>query len=95
MMKNKYCIDFMSYIGRHTLTIFTWHVLVFKIVESLLSYANLVKMTHGWKGEYTFNDWWWLYTICGITVPLLLLLFWEKLWVWSKKIIYIANSSNE
>ncbi len=72
---------FLEYIGTHTLVILTWHFLSFKLVSLLLIWIN------NWPIEKLsifpvipavmnttsyFNDYWWLYGVVGIIVPLIM-----------------------
>ena len=58
-----------DYIGRHTMVIFTWHVVVFKIIEYSLAKYGIINMSEGWNGSYNANKWWWLYTVSGVVIP--------------------------
>lgn len=70
LAKAKCLRAYASYIGRHTMVIFTWHVFVFKIVEYALSRIGALTMTLGWNGSFNENTYWWLYSLCGVIVPL-------------------------
>ena len=60
----------LSFVGKNTMAIFTWHILVFKITELVMDRFNLMSMSIGFWGEYHENNWWWLFVISGISVPL-------------------------
>lgn len=60
----------VSFIGKNTMAVFTWHILVFKITELVMARFNLMSMSIGFWGEYHENNWWWLFAISGISVPL-------------------------
>lgn len=70
---NKIC-DWLTYIGDHTLTILTWHMLSFKIVSLLiinvygLSMARLAEFPV--IEEYSKQGWFLLYFFVGVLVPL-------------------------
>ena len=60
----------LSFVGKNTMAVFTWHILVFKITELVMARFNLMSMSIGFWGEYHENNWWWLFVISGISVPL-------------------------
>lgn len=49
--------------------IYVFHCLAMKLVELILSYMNLIEYSIGWKGSMPENNYWWLYTILGIILP--------------------------
>jgi fucose 4-O-acetylase-like acetyltransferase len=64
-----YVSNLFAYLGKNTMIIYTWHVLVFKVVELLLSKMGLTKMSCGFYGEYSSNDYFLLYILFGVTIP--------------------------
>lgn len=64
-----YVSNLFAYLGKNTMIIYTWHVLVFKVVELLLSKMGLTKMSCGFYGEYSSNDYFLLYALFGVTIP--------------------------
>lgn len=64
---------FLEFIGQHTMTIFIWHVLAFKMVEYGLSIISPKEtMTLGWGGSYATHSLplIMIYTLGGILLPL-------------------------
>lgn len=59
----------LMYIGRNTMCIYVFHCLAMKLVELILSHMNLIEYSIGWKGSVPENNYWWLYTIVGIVLP--------------------------
>lgn len=70
MIRRFYPSELFAYLGKNTMTIYTWHVLVFKLVELVLSKMGLTKMSHGFYGKYSSNDYFLLYILCGVTIPI-------------------------
>ncbi|MBO7577381.1 MAG: acyltransferase family protein [Prevotella sp.] len=75
-------IRILIYCGNHTLDILTWHFLAFKLVSLLivmvfgLQFARLAELPviHG----FSIIGWWILYTIVGISIPLLVRYLYER-----------------
>lgn len=72
----------LYYIGQNTLTILTWHLLVFKFVSLLKIYfyeLPIHKLAE--KGAISeYNEFFWvLYTLLGVTVPLVCNKFLQKI----------------
>lgn len=67
----------MAYIGKHTMAIFTYHILVFKFVEFIMSLFDIQSMSSGWYGAYPVNPYWYLYSILGVSVPLSIVWLYE------------------
>lgn len=68
------CLD---YLGNHTLQILTWHFLGFKIAS--LTYIGVYGLNVLHLAEFPVIEasrqglWWFLYTLCGVLLPLSLL----------------------
>ena len=63
---------FLSYVGKHTMPIFVWHVFCFKCLELLLARNGLIEnMSVGWNGGYATNTFVlvFLYTLAGVLLP--------------------------
>lgn len=73
MRKNETISAFLSYIGKHTMPIFVWHVFCFKCLELLLAHWGVIgNLTVGWDGSYATNPFCLvlLYTSVGILLPI-------------------------
>ena len=70
--------DILYYIGNHTLVILALHFLAFRLVSCLIVYFNGFDIVHiaehpVIKDLPAINpSWWILYTVVGISIPLLL-----------------------
>lgn len=66
---------FLKHVGKHTIPIMALHLLCFKIVGVLqINVLNLPDYSLGNFGIATYKSWWGiLYSIAGITIPLLLI----------------------
>lgn len=65
----------LQYIGSHTMSIYVWHVFLFKLLELSMSYwVKGRSMTEGWNGCYASQAWYWVccYSLVGVLVPILL-----------------------
>ena len=78
LMRNKLTLNLFSYAGKHTLAIFTYHVLIFKLTELTLSYLGFVTMTSGWHGTYPPNPYFFIYLSTGFLIPLLFVFLKER-----------------
>lgn len=72
-IKNIIIINVMKYIGDNTLTILTWHLLVFRLISLIIVfiYKLPIKMvgSHPVIGDFSDNGWWIVYFIAGISIP--------------------------
>jgi len=70
------CEHSLTYIGDRTLGILTWHFLSFKLVSLIIVSIYCLPLPRLGEfpiiAEYSRNGWWLLYTIIGVTVPLLM-----------------------
>ena len=68
--------SFFVFIGQHTMAIFIWHVLAFKLIEYALSiiFPEMI-MTLGWSGSYALHPLplIMLYTVGGVLLPLVII----------------------
>ena len=64
--------DTFSYIGKHTIAILSMHMISFKIVNYCI--IQLTDMDGIFMAAYPIidKDWWWFYSIVGISIPLLI-----------------------
>ena len=73
--KNSLCI-FLKYAGDNSLTILTWHFLTFKIVSYIIIVLYdlpIEELAYFPRIEkYSIMGWWVVYSIAGVTIPLLL-----------------------
>lgn len=77
--------DMFCYIGKHTLDIFIFHTLVMKILEKCISNFGFMQSTLGWHGVMPENKLWWLFSIFGILMPLIVA------FIYKRCMIYILN----
>ena len=73
IQKIRFCKRILEFIGQHTMTIFIWHVLAFKMIEYGLSIISPKEtMTLGWGGSYATHSLplIMIYTLGGILLPL-------------------------
>ena len=70
-----------SYIGQHTISILSFHLLAFKLVTcfQVIIYSKPAYCLAAFPILYKNNLWWLLYCIAGVCIPLLLTFFCEKL----------------
>lgn len=73
IQKIRFGKDILEFIGQHTMTIFIWHVLAFKMIEYGLSIISQKEtMTLGWDGSYATHSLplIMIYTLGGVLLPL-------------------------
>lgn len=72
-IRTKKNISLLSYIGKHTMSIYVWHVFCFKCLELLLFHLGLIThMTIGWHGSYPVHSFGWvlLFALVGVLLPI-------------------------
>lgn len=73
----------LIYIGKHTVDVLVYHFLAFKIVTLVIIklYALDSVELNSFPVLYTYPNWWILYSLVGIIIPLLINAFFRKLFV--------------
>ena len=69
----------LSFIGKHTMSVFVWHVLIIKIIQMGLAHLGYVKYYSGWHGSMEANSYWWIYTLVGVFIPISITVLVKKL----------------
>lgn len=65
--------EILRFVGTHTLSIYVWHVFLFKVTELLLSqFFGDIKMSEGWNGCYAPQAWYLVlvYSVVGVLIPI-------------------------
>lgn len=76
------CVYFFGWIGKHTMTIFTFHFLAFKIVSLLI--IALYGINYSRLSQFPVitdipSMWWGIYTLAGVFIPIICLLVFNKI----------------
>ena len=84
ILLNKFLtLSFLAFVGQHTLSIMTFHFLSFKLASFIIILIYKLPITQLSEFPilyaYTYQGWWILYTIVGITIPLFLSWMYKKL----------------
>ena len=65
----------LLYVGNHTLSILTWHLLSFKAISLIIIYVYSLSTRRLAEfpviEEYAHQGWWILYMVAGVTIPLI------------------------
>lgn len=78
---NIYCKQF-SYLGQHTISILCFHYIGFKIIifiQIALYFKTNSYLLASFPILTPIKGWWILYTVAGISVPLIIVFVWEKI----------------
>lgn len=68
LMINKWKL--IAYIGKNTMSIYIFHCLIMKMTEYLLSVLGLLDFTQGWNGNMPLSNYWWVYSLMGVALPI-------------------------
>lgn len=70
---------FFSFVGQHTLSILTWHLLSFKVVSLVIILIYHLPIAQLGEfpviAEYATQGWWLLYLLAGVGLPLAMTMF--------------------
>ena len=69
----------LSFIGKHTMIVFIWHVLIIKITQMGLAHLGYMEYYSGWRGNMEANDYWWIFTLISIFTPITITIILKKL----------------
>ena len=76
---NKTTGNIVSYIGKLSLSIMAGHFMVFKLIDGIAGQVVKVGSDRLQLFPYSFPQLWWLYTILGITIPIVVSIIIEKI----------------
>lgn len=88
IVKTKCMNDWLSYIGKHTMSIYVFHTIAIKCSEWVIAKNGIIEFSKGWPGRAPIDGLWWFYTVIGIVVPIV--------FVWMKsRILNSTKHRNE
>lgn len=70
IVKTKCMNDWLSYIGKHTMSIYVFHTIAIKCSEWVIAKNGIIEFSKGWPGRAPIDGLWWFYTVIGIVVPI-------------------------
>ncbi len=81
LMENNYLKKFICVVGKHTLSIVVFHFLIFKFINYFIvkKYKLPLCLIASYPILFSNRFWWIVYSLLGVSVPVLLSLTWSNL----------------